>query len=86
MQIGDDEQALVIPEQCTREIGGKRYARNVQSVVSRNRDRPLFRQLIFARCLRHRFPNELLGGFGQELVGSLAINRLAADFQHDGDR
>src|SRR3954447_24262285 len=36
--------------------------------------------------LFHRFPDEFVGGLRQQLVSRLAINRLAADFQHHGHR
>ena len=75
MQVGDDEQALLFPEQRAGEIGDERHVR----------DRDLSRRascLIVSRRLRrcavlslsHRLFDQFIGGFRQQLVGCFAIN------------
>jgi hypothetical protein len=73
MQVGDDEQALLLPEQRAGEVGDERDVSNHDLrgahllIVSRR----------LRRCrhvLPHRLFDEFIGGFRQQLVRCFAIN------------
>lgn len=76
MQIRDDEQALLFPEQRAGEIGGKSHVADGNCGHAHVVD--IFRNLRANRHVLpasiHRLFDELIGGFGQKLVCSFAIN------------
>ena len=75
MQVGDDQQALLFPEQRAGEIGDKRHAGDIDSGDARGWSFVLqgLARVAVTRLSRRLF-DEFLGGFRQQLVGCFAIN------------
>ena len=74
MQIGDDEHALLFPQQCAGEIGDHGHARDTKGGDTRGGGL-VFRGLGARRHgLSHRLFNQFVGGFRQQLVGCFAID------------
>ena len=72
MQVGDDQEALLFPEQRAGEIGDEGYAGDAIAVSLDGIDGS--RELSKPTSLSRRLPDEFLGGFRQQLVGCFAIN------------
>ena len=73
MQIGDDEQALLLPEQRAGEIGNECHVgdcdfRGAHLLFVSRRLRPC------RHVLSHRLFDEFIGGFRQQLIRCFAIN------------
>ena len=87
MQVRNDQQPLLLPEQRAGNVGDERHIcdgdlRGAHLLVIVRKIAPLpsrdFPSI-------HRFLDEFLGGFRQQLVRRIAKDRLAADFQHHRD-
>jgi hypothetical protein len=73
MQVGNDEQALLLPEQCAGKIGDERHVRycdlrSAHLLIASRRLHPC------RHVLPHRLFDEFIGGFRQQLIRRFAIN------------